>query len=287
MFIRTTKRTYKGKTYTNHLLVESVHTAKGPRQRTVCSLGDLSPRSREEWLKLAHKVEEALLGQCDLLDEAGGEVRAIVAKVKAGRAARDSAPGREHAGRAGLGAKVEVLVDRVETRDCREAGTVHVGYAFWKRLGLDGILADFEGLEGFEEVFREPSPTNPFQKKSTVRVKLKRHEGETYVLCLSSERVEKDRAIREKQEGRLLADLAKLQARIAGGRLANALKIGEAIGRLKERYPRVARYYEMHYDGDTKQFTWAAIPEKLQKARELDGSYLLRTDREDLSADEA
>ena len=66
MYLRRTTRKYKDKTYTNHLLVESVHTPKGPRQRTVCSLGDLKPRSRAEWLKLAHKVELALVGQGDL-----------------------------------------------------------------------------------------------------------------------------------------------------------------------------------------------------------------------------
>ena len=53
----------------------------------------------------------------------------------------------------------------------------------------------------------------------------------------------KDRAIREKQEGRFLADLERLQQRIEKGRLKRELAIGEAIGRLKERYPRVARYH--------------------------------------------
>jgi transposase len=494
MFIRKTQRNYKGKTYTNHLLVESVHTPKGPRQRTVCSLGDLSPRPREEWLKLAHKVEEALVGQGDLFEGAGEEVQAIVAKVRAARKAggRGEAVSRAAAD-SGADGVIGVIQDRVEVRDCREAGTVHVGYAFWKRLGLESILAeaglgartralacamvlnrlaapssehampdwirstalgdllgadfsslaedalyrtmdkvaphreaietalaaregdlynldrtvffydltstyfegmalgnpkakrgysrdkrpdckqvvvglavnrdgfpllhevfegntqdrttvermlalfdarvglcqgqtvvvdrgmsypenldtirnhpkklhylvatrqserdqflaDFEDLEGFEEVFREPSPTNPFQKKSTIRVKRKRHEGETYVLCLSAERVAKDRAIREKQEGRLLEDLGKLKARIEAGRLVKPLKIGEAMGRLKERYPRVARYYDLHYDEDEKNFAWAVNAEKRRKAEELDGSYLLRTDREDLSADEA
>jgi len=44
MYIRKSIRSYKGATYTNYVLVESVHTAKGPRQRAICSLGDLSPR---------------------------------------------------------------------------------------------------------------------------------------------------------------------------------------------------------------------------------------------------
>src|SRR5271157_2331512 len=68
MYIRKSTRSYRDKTYVNHLLVESVQTPKGPRQRTVCSLGDLSPRPRKEWLKLACKVEDALVGQGDLLD---------------------------------------------------------------------------------------------------------------------------------------------------------------------------------------------------------------------------
>src|SRR5437588_4759434 len=52
MYIRKSTRTYKDKTYTNHLLVESVQTAKGPRQRTICSLGSLEPAPAEDWLAL-------------------------------------------------------------------------------------------------------------------------------------------------------------------------------------------------------------------------------------------
>ena len=49
--------------------------------------------------------------------------------------------------------------------------------------------------------------------------------------------------IREKHEQRFLGDLQKLQARVSTGRLREEAKVHEAIGRLKERYPRVARYY--------------------------------------------
>ena len=66
MYVRKTTRRYKDKTYTNYLLVESVHTPKGPRQKVICSLGDLSPRPAEDWLRLAHKVEDALVGQVNL-----------------------------------------------------------------------------------------------------------------------------------------------------------------------------------------------------------------------------
>src|SRR5246127_6020924 len=58
-----------------------IHTAKGPRQKTICSLGDRGARSREEWLKLAGRIEDALVGQGDLLDPADAEVADIVRRV--------------------------------------------------------------------------------------------------------------------------------------------------------------------------------------------------------------
>jgi len=66
MYIRKTTRTYKGKTYTNYLLVESHLTPRGPRQKVICSLGDLAPRPQEQWLALARKLEGALTGQQEL-----------------------------------------------------------------------------------------------------------------------------------------------------------------------------------------------------------------------------
>lgn len=83
---------------------------------------------------------------------------------------------------------------------------------------------------------------------------------ETLVLCISNERVAKDRAIRGKQEERFLRDSAKLQARIEKGRLKKDVKIGEAIGRLKERYPRVARYYSLTFNGDPRTKCTERIP---------------------------
>src|SRR5208283_5331276 len=55
MYIRKTRKSHKGKTYTNYLLVESVSTPKGPRQRIICSLGSLAPAPSQQWLDLAHR----------------------------------------------------------------------------------------------------------------------------------------------------------------------------------------------------------------------------------------
>ncbi len=499
MFVRKSTRRYKGKTYTNYLLVESFRTEKGPRQRVLCSLGDLGARSREDWLKLARRVESALTGKEELLESGDPEVDEVVARARASGASAGGPPTPPPPGRGGQrsspsedGDLVRVHVDRVTTEDHRVAGPVHVGYQFWQRLGFDSILENaglsarartitcvmvlnrlvhpgsehampdwirstalaelldcdfesladdalyrnldrlhprretieaalaerertlfnldqtfilydltstyFEGLangnpkaqrgysrdhrpdckqvvialalgregfpkchevfegrtvdnqtvgeildqldrrvglkpgqtvvvdrgmayddnlaeirsrglhylvaarhpernlwlaefdddiEGFEDVKRTPSPLNPAQKKSQIRVKLGRINDETYVMCHSTERIAKDRAIREKHEQRLLAELKQLEARGKAGKLVDELKVHQRIGRLKERYPRVARYYAMSFDAATHLFSYTLDEERRAKAEKLDGCYLLRTDREDITAPEA
>ena len=120
-----------------------------------------------------------------------------------------------------------------------------------------------------------------------IRVKLVQQGAEVFVLCTSEERVAKDRAIREKQEQRFLVALERLQRRIEKGRLKREIAIGEAIGRLKQRYPRVARYHTIAFDVTTRKLVHEPNVEKKAKAELLDGSYLLRTTRTDLSARDA
>ena len=76
--------------------------------------------------------------------------------------------------------------------------------------------------------------------------------------------------------------LARFPAkRIALGRLRTAVKIYEAIGSLKERYPRVARYYQLAYDEQQCQLSCLEDLQRKQKAESLDGSYLLKSSRND------
>jgi len=470
MYIRKTQRVYKGKTYTNHLLVESVMTPQGPRQRTVCSLGNLEPAPREQWRALAHKMEAALGGQRALPGQEEEALEPLVERARQGRK---------------VTASMIIDPDRIDMEEHREAGPVHVGHHIWHELGLTEILSraglperaclltevmtlnrlifplsefsmpdwirrtalgdilgtDFSGLaedalyrnldklhpqretlerelaekektlfnlddtiylydltstyfegeadanpeaqlgysrdkrpdckqvlvglvldrdgfpkahetfegnrqdrgtvdamlralekrvgkhpamvvvdrgmayeenleeirshglhylvagrqsernawlDAFEEddwhnVTRMPSPRNPFQKKAHVALKYREKGDEIYVLCVSEGREEKDKAIRAKQEQRLLQDLERLQRRIEQGRLKKSEKIHEAIGRLKERYPRVARYFQIDYH---KALTFDEDREKKAIAETLDGSYVLKTDRKDLSAEE-
>jgi transposase len=147
-------------------------------------------------------------------------------------------------------------------------------------------LDAFEEEAGWQEIVREPSPTNPGQQKTRVVVKRTVVGDEVHILCRSDGREAKDRAIREKHEQRLLGDLRKLQTRVTTGKLKDSGKIHEALGRLKERYPRVARYYTIGYDAATASVTWVENAEKKQVAQRLDGGYLLKTDRQDLTDEE-
>jgi len=147
-------------------------------------------------------------------------------------------------------------------------------------------LDAFEDDTGWTEILRAPSPRNPGQKKTRVFSKRAGSGDEVHILCRSDGRREKDRAIRSQHEQRFLRDLTKLQARVAGRRLRAPAKIHEALGRLKERYPRVARYYALAYDDATRAVTWTAHAELATRAEHLDGTYLLRTDRQDLSEEE-
>ncbi len=192
-------------------------------------------------------------------------------------------------GRVGRTRGATVVVDRGMAFDDNLQQIQERGYHYLvaSRQGERTAHLDaFEAEDGWQEIVREPSPTNPGQRKTRVVVKRQVVGDEVHVLCKSDGREAKDRAIREKHEQRLLADLRKLQARVATGKLKDPAKIHEALGRLKERYPRVARYYLVGYEAATASVTWAEHAEKKAVATRLDGGYLLKTDRTDLTDEE-
>jgi transposase len=192
-------------------------------------------------------------------------------------------------GRVGRTRGATVVVDRGMAFDdnLQQIKDRHYHYLVASRQGeRNAHLDDFEEAAGWQEIVREPSPTNPGQQKTRVVVKRKVVGDEVHILCKSDGREAKDRAIREKHEQRLLGDLRKLKHRVATGKLKDAAKVHEAIGRLKERYPRVARYYAVGYEAATASVTWAEDAEKKAVAQRLDGGYLLKTDRKDLTDEE-
>jgi transposase len=145
---------------------------------------------------------------------------------------------------------------------------------------------DFEREDDWEEMIRTASPGNAAPKKTQVEIKCRQKGDELYVLCWSDGRRQKDRAIRQQHEQRLRADLDKLKKRIETGHLKKSDKIHQALGRLQERYPRVARYYHLHYEAGQQKLSWREEVDKKRMAEKLDGSYVLKTDRLDMTADE-
>src|SRR6266566_8278755 len=129
MYLRRTTRRVGDKTYENYLLVESVATPKGPRQRVICSLGALAPGPKDEWLGTARRLHAALAGQRALVPDA--RVDALAARVRPSRRPPPAAdPG------------LAIDPERVTFEDEREVGPVHVGHQMWRLLHLDTILAD-------------------------------------------------------------------------------------------------------------------------------------------------
>lgn len=105
---------------------------------------------------------------------------------------------------------------------------------------------------------------------------------EQVVLCRSAARGEKERAILSSAEKRFLEALQGLKERIGSGRLKDEAKIQQAIGRLKAQNSRVQRYYAIEFADGVLRFQRQDEP--LNKALELIGCYVLRTNRPGLDA---
>jgi transposase len=111
---------------------------------------------------------------------------------------------------------------------------------------------------------------------------------ETYVLCRSTARREKERAIRRRFSTRLEDSLRRLEHRVATGRLKDRPKIERALGRLQARYPMVADLYEMgvREEPGRLRLAWRLIEERRAWRDAREGAYLLRTNLEGQTAEE-
>jgi transposase len=480
MYIRRTSKTVNGKTYINHLLVESHHTPDGPRQRVICSLGSLLPGPADQWLTVAHRLQSALAGQASLLEDPPLDTLLQQAQP---------APPTPAISRRVLPPQPVFLPDELTMEQAHAAGAVHAGHQIWLRLGLPailqriglderaqlltevmtlnrliepgseyampewanrtalsdiletdlallndtalyrnldklhphratietelaarerslfnlresiylydltstyfegkqrrnpkakrgysrdqrpdckqvviGLVLDGDGFPKAHEIFdgnridtttveemlttlerrtagnraatvvvdrgmaskanlkqiagrgytwlvaahqteryrhesafidtegwvpAEPiSPEHPEQNKSPVMLKRLVHAGEIHLLCRSNHRKDKDRAIRELHEKRLRDGLERLTKRVEKKRLKTEGQIGEAIGRLRQRHSRVSRYFRIEFNSAEHKLHWGELEEDKHRAEQLDGAYLLKTNRQDMTAAE-
>lgn len=103
------------------------------------------------------------------------------------------------------------------------------------------------------------------------------HEGRNLVLCRSLPRREKELAMLSNAEKRFLRDAQALRKRIENGRLKKPELIERAIGSLKKKHPRCARFYTLAHRDQTLGIT--RDDARIDQALELCGDYVLKTDQ--------
>jgi transposase len=112
--------------------------------------------------------------------------------------------------------------------------------------------------------------------------------SETYVLCRSTARREKERAIRRRFSGRMERALARLAERVEKGQLKDRGKIERRLGKIQERYVQVADLYEadLHPVEGCWLLRWNLIEERRAWREAREGAYLLRTNLQGASVEE-
>lgn len=117
MFVRAHHRTKDGKRHTYFTLVESVRTERGPRQRTVAELGELSVDDQRRWERTAVFHSRQREGhELPLFPDASQAAGADASRV------------------------VRIRLDKVGWTNPRSFGDVWLGLQLWRMLGLDQIV---------------------------------------------------------------------------------------------------------------------------------------------------
>ncbi len=111
---------------------------------------------------------------------------------------------------------------------------------------------------------------------------------ETYVLCRSTARREKEQAIRGRFSARMERALKHLAQRVEKGPLKDRQKIERRLGRIQARHPQVTDLYTMgitEHDGHLA-VEWKLLEERRAWREARAGTYLLRTNLQGESAEE-
>jgi transposase len=118
MFLRPNRRTKDGKDHSYWSLVETVRTPDGPRQRTLCYLGELNSSAQARWLKTIEVFNEQ------------GEVQ----QLKLFPSQVEPPPDDPQVAR--------VLLNKVRLERTRQFGSCWLGVQLWQRLQLDRFFEE-------------------------------------------------------------------------------------------------------------------------------------------------
>ena len=111
---------------------------------------------------------------------------------------------------------------------------------------------------------------------------------EIYVLCRTTARREKEKAIRSRFSAQIEKALGQLAQRVAAGKLKDRGKIERRLGRIEARHPCVADLYQMQLVETESglRLDWQMLPERRTWQERREGAYLLRTNLQAESAAE-
>src|SRR5216683_2114751 len=113
MFLRPNRRSKDGKDHSYWSLVETVRTPDGPRQKTLCYLGELNGSAQARWLRTVEVFNEQ--GEAQQLKLFPSHVEAPADDPQVAR----------------------VLLNKVRLERTRQFGACYLGFELWKRLELD------------------------------------------------------------------------------------------------------------------------------------------------------
>jgi transposase len=137
------------------------------------------------------------------------------------------------------------------------------------------------------EIFLDRRDTQDESSAAKGKDKSERKEPkELSIACWSEQRAEKDRQIDAQMKERFEAELSKLNTGLSKkGTTKKRDKVIERIGRLKQRYSRVAQHYQIDYSFDESQGTvtrieWLFEPKQGSQSTHP-GVYTLRTNEMD------
>jgi transposase len=127
-----------------------------------------------------------------------------------------------------------------------------------------------------------------YDKKTLLKVKLVKKDGEAWLHCHSELKEAKEKAILEKKLEKFEQALKKIQDGLKKkGTRKNYQSIAERIGRIKERYG-VGSLYDIeiqHAEGKVTEIEYSKNPKGKAKQVKV-GNYILRTNRLDLTEEE-
>ena len=132
-----------------------------------------------------------------------------------------------------------------------------------KQFEAELLAGDWERVRADVEVKRLPMPDGE----------------ETYVLCRTTARREKEQAMRRRFSAQIEKALGQLAQRVARGKLKDRGKIERRLGRIEARFPSVADLYALQLQESEGQLRvhWQMLPERRTWQETREGAYLLRT----------